>query len=55
MAATSPLCEFDFVLRARAARNLLQLLKFVCRCAKGKPVIHPSRREIDTLKLKLWT
>ncbi len=41
------------MLRARAARNLLQFLKFVCRYAKGKPVIHPSRRENDTLKLQV--
>jgi hypothetical protein len=32
----------DFVLRALAARKLLQQRKFLSRCAAGKPVIHAN-------------
>jgi|GEM_PF-6280269 len=40
----------DFVLRALAARKLLQKRKSVRRCAAGKAVIHASRSENETLK-----
>ena len=39
-----------FVLRALAARKLLQQRKFLRRCAEGNAVIHASRSENETLK-----
>lgn len=40
----------DFVLRALAARMLLQRRKFLYRCAARKPVVHATRSENETLK-----
>ena len=40
----------DFVLRALAARKLLQQRKFLSRCAVGKLVVHTSLSENETLK-----
>jgi len=38
------------VLRALAARKLLQKRKSPCRCAAEKPAIHACRSENNTLK-----
>jgi hypothetical protein len=39
-----------FVLRAQAARKLLQQRKFLRRSAAGKPVIHANLSENKVLK-----
>ena len=45
--------EFILLLLALAAWKRLQLLKFLCRCATGKPVIQPRGRENDALELQI--
>jgi hypothetical protein len=42
--------HIDFVLRALAARMLLQRRKFLCCYAARKPIVHANRGENETLK-----